>query len=696
MLARLAILVALAAGAVPVSEADRAAVAALASGFDPASSLVAARLVEAPTRALLDWQARHDNPVLYQTANQTLTAPTPAPEPITLTFDGLFVPGTVVDDMADTPLAEVQPMAPGLLADYLAKWNFTAAEPFLVMLATVSQQTWGNPYGGVPLQQISAVYLRRDEMVLQLWVEVEFDPAVTFVKGVTDGDGDGFAEMFAQVAGHQLPIELLQRIRDDYLHRWLSDDEVKTYFFELASAWYPTANTTLVEEPAMRPWPNEATEEPIRALLGETAFEAPTAVMRAEPEEGRILYLVFCVDADPAKAPTEAPAEPTIPAVGEGGEVPTPGAAPGRGRRGDGEGRPPRRRPEQPPGEFVLIASPATAHESNLARWRAELAANGGTWAAWAERLTDYRAFVRAQLDSRPERIKALFGLDGQLFFRGSLEYLIAGDLREQADERDPFPAIVDYQQQLAARGIDLLLVVIPSKPEVYPRAAGPLPVGMSIAQPYTRKLLLELGEAGVEAVDLLPEFVAAAAGETPEDEPFYMFQDTHWSNRAARLAARLMAERVKQYDWFANLPAPRAYTTREAAFSRMGDLRGMLPDAEKLQFPPMELVAEQVVNPNGSLYEDDPTSPIVMLGDSFCGTFHHEDCGHAGVSAHLARELGVPIDLVMAHGSGPKIRANLAQRGPGALDGKRLVIWTVVARDLWHYWAPWAKVPLP
>ncbi len=49
-----------------------------------------------------------------------------------------------------------------------------------------------------------------------------------------------------------------------------------------------------------------------------------------------------------------------------------------------------------------------------------------------------------------------------------------------------------------------------------------------------------------------------------------------------------------------------------------------------------------------------------------------------------------------MAHGSGPRIRGQLARRGAAAIDAKQLVVWTVAASDLWQYWAPWDPIPLP
>lgn len=240
-----------------------------------------------------------------------------------------------------------------------------------------------------------------------------------------------------------------------------------------------------------------------------------------------------------------------------------------------------------------------------------------------------------------------------------------------------------------------MLLVVIPTKAEVYPEKLSALAPegGEPYVAPYCRKLLGELTQAGVAVVDLLPAFLAAREGE----EPLHMPHDTHWTPRAVQLAARLIAEAVRERPVHAALPAGSvAYTTREATFTRLGDIVTMLPDQEKIPYRPMRLRAQQVIAPGGAQYQDDPGSPLVMLGDSFTGVFHLEDCKHAGLSAHLARELGMPVDLIMAQGSGPRIRGQLARRGPAAISEKKLVIWTVVSRDLYAYWAPWEVIKLP
>jgi alginate O-acetyltransferase complex protein AlgJ len=342
--------------------------------------------------------------------------------------------------------------------------------------------------------------------------------------------------------------------------------------------------------------------------------------------------------------------------------------------------------------------TPGDFRREGIERITSELSRWGGSWDAWAERVSPFHDDVRAALESRPEEIQGIVGRDGFLFFRRSLEVLVAGDLREQEEGRNPYPAVVDFCKQLESRGIDMLFCPIPVKAAVMPeklsaRAPGP---GGPWVDPWTRKLMLELAEAGVECVDLLPVFAAARAEEA-ERGPIYMPSDTHWSPWGLELAARTMAERIRAYDWFEGAAAsPVEYGLKPVEARRRGDIVHMLPESEKLKYPPMKLRARQVVTPGGDFYEDDRSSPVVLLGDSYAGVFHLEDCRHAGLTAHLARELGVPIDLVLGQGMGPKVRAKLLRRGKKALSGKRLVIWTLSERDLYNYREPWDLMRIP
>jgi hypothetical protein len=290
------------------------------------------------------------------------------------------------------------------------------------------------------------------------------------------------------------------------------------------------------------------------------------------------------------------------------------------------------------------------------------------------------------------------------LFYARSMSYVLGGDLGKQRADKNPIPAIVRFRDLLAKHGVDLLFVPVPTKVEIYPERAAtapgadPAPVRRfagQIVNPFERKFLLELSEKGIETLDLFPAFANERAHDPAvgKGEPLYQAEDTHWGARGLELAAKLVAERVRRYPWYRPLGAhPRVYRTKDASFTRHGDLVSRLPEAEQAKVAPATLVGQQVLKPDGAPYEDDPDSPIVLLGDSFTGVYELMDCEHAGVSAHIARALGTPVDLVMSYGGGPNVRSKLLRRGEGALSSKKLVIWMMTARDLYDFGEGWER----
>ncbi len=638
------------------AEVDDLAVArALQSSLNRTTSHVMVRVVERPDRASLDVAAWDRNPIFHYPMTAALSAPARVAALSDLNFDGALEPATVCDTIADTPLTAAErarPLAWRPLTRYLIEHNYDLAAPLLVTGARVSAERWGNTELSRPLQQIALAWLHGAE----LWVKVEFRPEITWIPA-GDEDGDGYHEVYARLAVEPLAPELRDLIATDYCGQVLTADEVDSYFYGLCSEWYPSLQTYLLEGDEARPWPNAQTDPVAAAEVAGRVIAAPTAVIRGRPY-GQDMYNVFVVAGVEAATPPAA-------AQGEAAE-----AAPTTG-------------------EAATVETDARPWDAELARW-------GGSWEAWEDALKRFRMDVRALLQDMPDDQSGVAGRDGWLFFRGDLEYLLSGDLRDQPEGKNPWPAIIDFRDQLQARGVDLLLVVIPTKAEIYPEKLSPHAPGVEgpWVAPYCRKLLSELDAAGVQVVDLLPAFMAE---RDAAEEPLYMPQDTHWTNRGVRLAARLMAQRIRTCPWYPEVGAqPDRYRVRPATCTRLGDIVGMLPEAERAAYRPMQLEAQQVVGADGSLYTDDRAAPIVMLGDSFTGVFHFEDCRHAGLSAHLARELGLPIDLIMAQGSGPRIRGQLARRGPDGLAGKRLVIWTMVSRDLYNYWADWDLIRLP
>jgi alginate O-acetyltransferase complex protein AlgJ len=639
--------------------AQHAEVRTVSTGYQRSSSQVLVRAIDRPTRATLDWAAYH--------ANFMNTDPAPEGEAtgsknvdVKSPFGGTLEAGTLTATIRRTPLTgeeQRHPLALAPMVEWLTARKADLGAGLEEVVSAVRSESWGlGAVAGVARQSAVEAFLHDggDGKPAEVWVKVEVQPWFKALGDLPDEDGDGVPELYGRVRPDLVNAAALKVIREDYAGKTLSPAEIKAWANQLASYWYPSYNTDLVPPP--RSWPDGETEEAIKKELGGATFAAPTVVMRGKPQ-GKPTYNVFVVGGVSSVA---APAEP---AAGKAAAL-------------------------------VLPKTPVSAHpEAVMEVVKAELGAHGGSWSSWGMRLLAFQEAVRARLRSTPAKVKGLPGAGGYLFFRNELDYVVGGDLEKQAAGKNPLPVIVEFKDTLAARGVDFLFVPVPNKVEVFPDRFEPKyadQVGQVVA-PFGRKLLVDLGTAGVEAVDLLPAFLEDRARDPAAKEPLYQAQDTHWTRRGLELAARLVAERIKKYPWYADLAKhARKFGSKEASFARHGDLHSRLPPGLRGRYRPEALVGDQVVASDGKLYEDDPDSPIVVLGDSFTGVYELTECEHAGVSAHIAKEIGYPVDLVMSYGGGPNVRQKLLRRGIEDLGGKRLVVWMMTARDLYHYWENW------
>jgi len=637
------------------------------AGYRRQTSQVLVREVRVPTRANLDYAAYHANFMNQDPAPEHVPARSAKKPDTSHPFGGALAVDTLTGSLAATPLSEDErrhPLALAPLVELLGSKHVPGADRLEDVAARVRAEDWGEGGGPQLVRQTAvAAYLHGDE----LWLEVEFAPWVRDFSGLPDEDGDGFPQVYGRVPPAELGAdagELVRYIRTEYAGRVLTPAEVKAWSHQLASYWYPSYNTDLVAPGDV--WPDAETEPAIRAELGGATFSHPAVVMRGKPQ-GTPAYNVFLIKSDAGGA-------------GDSGSGKPGNAAKDDGKTTSGP-RLPRTKPSPDPAPVLKTV-------------RAELASHGGSFTQWASELSPLHAIIRRSLAAAPAAQKALAGEGGFLFYRQSMAYGVGGDLGKQKGDRNPVPAIVAFKKLLAEQGVDLLFVPVPTKAEVLPEklvgAGAGAAFGGKVVNPFQRKLLMELAEKGVETVDLLPLFLRESESVRAT---LYQQQDTHWTNRGLELAARAVAERVRRYPWYPPLAAARTkYHTKEAPFTRHGDLVSRLPEGERSRFKPEALVGDQVVSPDGTLYEDDPASPVVLLGDSFTGVLQLMDCEHAGVSAHLAKELGTPVDLVMSYGGGPNVRSKLLRRGKAALKEKRLVVWMMTSRDLYDFWEGWQK----
>jgi len=624
-------------------------------GYDRTRSKVLIRKVLRPTRANLDYAAYHQNVVTYSPGGEGPAGPAAAVPPEAEVFGGVLVPGSIESSINQTPLTaaeQARPMAFSPLVDVLSQWKYEKASPLDDARAAVRAESWGLKKSiQVTFQEITEVYLHGEK---ELWVRIEFQEWARLFDNMPDGDGDGFCEIYAQLKPELVTPEVLAYIRDTYAKKPLDRQAVKAWANELASYWYPSYNTDIFDMGKNTSWPVEETEPEVVKNLAGFKVDNPAVVIRGKPH-GQAIYNLFIVEGLAAVKEEKAAEKPLAEAL------------------------------KKYPVTTVLKPR-AERLESELERHE--------SWEIWARSLKAFHRQIRRKLKKRPKKLRTLIGKDGFLFYRNSMDYVVGGDLQKQPGKKNPFPVIVEFRDFLKEHGVDFLVVPVPTKVEVYPDKllSGKFDVQkLPVMNPYGRKLFLELTKAGVEVVDLLPVFLEARAERKPDEEPVYQPQDTHWTDRGLRLAAGIIADRIKQYPWYRDLEkSAMDFTVEKVAFKLRGDLVSRLASREQPRYEPDTRIGHKVKLPDGALYNDDINSPIVLLGDSFTGVFQRTPCRNAGVSAHIAHEIRYPLDLVMSYGGGPGVRKVLLRRGVDDLKKRRLVIWMFTARDMYNYWEDW------
>lgn len=288
------------------------------------------------------------------------------------------------------------------------------------------------------------------------------------------------------------------------------------------------------------------------------------------------------------------------------------------------------------------------------------------------------------------------------LFLTSELRHLSVGSFWGEAavavsrasrpEWADPRPAILDFARQLDEAGVELLFVPVPAKAAVVPEAVPGLAAPAVRIDAADAAFYQRLREEGIEVLDLQPLFAGAS-----EPASQVCHTDSHWSGEGAVAAARAIAERVRARPWYAEL-AHRKLESEVREVEIRGDLVGLVgepePARERL---PLRFVGTR--SGDGLLpVEPSRESPVLLLADSHGLVFHAGGDMHAqgaGLPDQLALELGLAVDLLAVRGSGATpSRMGLARR-PGGLDGKRLVVWVLSAREFTEASQGWREVPV-
>jgi tetratricopeptide (TPR) repeat protein len=224
----------------------------------------------------------------------------------------------------------------------------------------------------------------------------------------------------------------------------------------------------------------------------------------------------------------------------------------------------------------------------------------------------------------------------------------------EDVGDGDPVRVIIDFHEKLQQQGIDLIAVPVPAKIELcvqedydHPPANG------SAVSPGRIEAMLELLEAGVEVVDVLPMLEEA---EPDAEVPLYELHGHHLSGLGARLAGELVAERLDRYE-FSDCDPLRFEEIRRTSTERVD------------RNVPMK--AWQVLDSDSNPYEHVESAQVIVIGDSHAFAYFT-----ASWASHIARTAGLAISDISESSGGGSAHSKLARRGLEDLQRRRVVIW--------------------
>ncbi|MFN2507933.1 MAG: hypothetical protein ABR589_04075 [Chthoniobacterales bacterium] len=308
--------------------------------------------------------------------------------------------------------------------------------------------------------------------------------------------------------------------------------------------------------------------------------------------------------------------------------------------------------------------------------------------------LPPVQSVLTSKLGAGNEQV--YLGREGWLFYRADVDYvtgppfLASARLRHRAHsagvEPDPVKAIVHFRDQLAARGIDLLVLPVPTKTSLEgEKLSARTHAAAALQNPSFDEFKARLETAGVRIFDPTPLLIQRKTSGA--NAQLYLQKDTHWRPETMEFVAQQLAVSL-------NLRAAsddRTLQSFEVEVSGIGDLARMLrlPANDPINAP--EKITVRQVTKGNAIWQPSSDSNVLILGDSFANIFSLEALGWgegAGFVEHLSLALGGrPLDCILRNSDGAfatrEMLAKELARGRDRLEGKKLVIWEFAAREL-------------
>ena len=337
----------------------------------------------------------------------------------------------------------------------------------------------------------------------------------------------------------------------------------------------------------------------------------------------------------------------------------------------------------------------------------------GCSTAPSSQLMEDFRSTLALQAtDAQADDSQTVSGSEGWLFSVPELLHVSSGQF--WSDDRnamestsdgtngDPLTVILDFKDQLSSLGVELLLVPVPPKVLIFADKVQTSQLALPVPPPRLDQFHIEfyalLRDADVDVLDLTETFIRE---RFRMESPLYCRTDTHWSSSGCVVAARQIAETIRERNWFSSLEStPESYHSQWLSSSIHGNLtseRMELIDREEIQLRAVSRESQTGLE-NVST---NPDSPIILLGDSHSLVFHTGGSMHAtgsGLADQLAAELGLSVDLVAVEG--PSAAASREELLKRARDDstywqkKHLVIWCFSALEFTNS-DEWSLLPI-
>jgi hypothetical protein len=155
--------------------------------------------------------------------------------------------------------------------------------------------------------------------------------------------------------------------------------------------------------------------------------------------------------------------------------------------------------------------------------------------------------------------------------------------------------------------------------------------------------------------------------------EFLYNAAETHWSPRGMRIMAKEVAGRIERYRFGARarygLPL---FVTKATKFETVGERPVLPPRLQTRADAAQAKTYSEVLAGNGVRPENDPKSPVLLIGNSYAMKFREQ----------LVKELNLPVQSDLASAMTTEAFGDFL-RDPQQLAHTRVVVWVMTEYHL-------------